>query len=108
MRYLPRSSVLRLRGSPFPRPRSPLGTLRPSRRGSSPERDMTMDHDIGTLELREQPDSHEDREREGQARSSTTSFASSPSPILAEMTLLRIQPTKTASTEIVRELRGAV
>ena len=60
MRCLRRSSAVRLRGSPFPQPRRPLGLLRPSRRGSSPERDksMIMDHDIATddfaaLKLRE-------------------------------------------------------
>ena len=50
MRCLRRSSAVRLRGSPFPQPRGPLGLLRPSRHGSSPERDKTMimDHDIAT------------------------------------------------------------
>src|SRR5580704_4044008 len=48
MRCLQRSSAVRLRSSPFRKPRGPLGLLRPSRRGSSPERDTTMkmDQDI--------------------------------------------------------------
>src|SRR3984957_16195342 len=80
MRGLRCSSVVRLRGSPFPQPRGPLGLLRPSRRGSSPERDksMIMDHDIAmddcaALKLREsasllpqEPDSHEDQRGNGQ------------------------------------------
>src|ERR1700722_7881047 len=80
MRGLRCSSVVRLLGLPFPQPRGPLGLLRPSRRGSSPERDntMIMDHDIArndcaALELREgaslppqEPDSHEDQPEDGQ------------------------------------------
>jgi hypothetical protein len=79
MRCLRRPSAVRLRGPPFPQPRRPLGLLRPSRLGSSPERDktMTMDHDIATsdfaaLNLREgvslplqEPDSHEDQRGDG-------------------------------------------
>src|ERR1700733_3813213 len=75
MRCLRRPSAVRLRGPPFPQPRRPLGLLRPSRLGSSPERDktMTMDHDIATsdfaaLNLREgvslplqEPNSHADQ-----------------------------------------------
>ena len=60
MRCLRRSSAVRLRGSPSPQPRRPLGRLHPSRHGSSPERDksMIMDHDIAmddcaALKLRE-------------------------------------------------------
>src|SRR3984885_4662951 len=79
MRCLRRSSAVRLRGPPFPQPRRPLGLLRPSRHGSSPERDktMTMDHDTATsdfaalkltegvsLQLQE-PDSHEDQRGAG-------------------------------------------
>ena len=80
MRCLRRSSAVRLRGPPFPQPRRPLGLLRPSRHGSSPERDktMTMDHDTATsdfaaLKLTEgaslplqEPDSHEDQGGDGQ------------------------------------------
>jgi hypothetical protein len=80
MRCLQRSSAVRLRGSPFPQPRGPLGLLRPSRHGSSLERDksMIMDHDIAmddcaALKLRESasllpqdPDSHEDQRGDGQ------------------------------------------
>ena len=80
MRCLRRSSAVRLRGPPFPQPRRPLGLLRPSRHGSSPERDktMTMDHDTATsdfaaLKLTEgaslplqEPDSHEDQRGDGQ------------------------------------------
>ena len=80
MRCLRRSSAVRLRGSPFPQPRGPLGLLRPSRRGSSPERDktMNMDHDIAmddcaALKLRKarpyfpkSPNSHEDQRGDGQ------------------------------------------
>src|ERR1700722_11006438 len=53
MRCLRRSSAVRLRGPPFPQPRRPLGLLRPSRHGSSPERDktMTMDHDTATSDF---------------------------------------------------------
>jgi hypothetical protein len=48
MRSLWRSSAVWLRGSPVRQPRRPLGLLRPSRHGSSPERDnnMIIDHDI--------------------------------------------------------------
>ena len=80
MRCLRRSGAVRLRGSPFTQPLRPLGLLRPSRRGSSPERDrtMTMDQDIATsdfaaLKRREgaslpprEPESHEDQRRDGQ------------------------------------------
>jgi hypothetical protein len=79
MRSLWRSSAVWLRGSPVRQPRRPLGLLRPSRHGSSPERDnnMIMDHDIArndcaALELREgaslplqEPDSHEDQPEDG-------------------------------------------
>jgi hypothetical protein len=79
MRSLWRSGAVWLRGSPVRQPRRPLGLLRPSRHGSSPERDnnMIMDHDIArndcaALELREgaslplqEPDSHEDQPEDG-------------------------------------------
>jgi len=85
MRCLRRSSAVRLRGSPFPQPRGPLGLLRPSRRGSSPERDTTMkmDQDIAmddcaALKLREsasllpqEPESHEDQRGDGQGPSAS-------------------------------------
>jgi hypothetical protein len=80
MRCLRRSGAVRLRGSPFPQPRGPLALLRPSRRGSSPQRDksMIMDHhiamdDCAELKLSEsaslmpqEPDSHEDQRGDGQ------------------------------------------
>jgi hypothetical protein len=80
MRCLRCPSAVRLRGSPFPQPRRPLGLLRPSRRGSTPERDKSiiMDHDIAmddctALKPREsasllpqEPNSREDQRGDGQ------------------------------------------
>jgi hypothetical protein len=45
-----------------------VGPVSPIATGSSPERNMIMDHNIdcSTLELREEPHSHEGQEREGQ------------------------------------------
>jgi hypothetical protein len=73
-------AALQRRGFTFSTTARAVGLLRPSRRGSSPERDksMIMDHDIArddcaALKLREsasllpqEPDSHEDQRGNGQ------------------------------------------